>query len=152
MSWDKITLFSGYRWVMLVLGLGPGLKDSLRTGDKSLVLSLALRLSPWNSLWNQMVTGEHCLAMLTVYKTSFSDSTVYKLQNINIPDFNEATVTTQTAATSKQHHLLHSLFQRLLCFQQLLFYYGWAHFSGVESCAHCPHITKMNDSKLWTLV
>jgi len=40
-----------------------------------------------------MVTGEHCLAMLTVYKTSFPDSTVYKLQNINSPDFNEATVT-----------------------------------------------------------
>ena len=46
--------------VMLVLGLGPVLKDSLRTGDKSLVLALALgvkslvlalalRLSPWNS-------------------------------------------------------------------------------------------------------
>ena len=43
--------------VMLVLGLGPGLKDSLRTRTKSLVLALALRvkslvlvlalLSPW---------------------------------------------------------------------------------------------------------
>ncbi len=30
--------------VMLVLGLGPGLKDSLRTSDKSLVLVLALKV------------------------------------------------------------------------------------------------------------
>ena len=35
--------------VMLVLGFVPGLKDSLRTGHKSLVLALALRFSPWNS-------------------------------------------------------------------------------------------------------
>jgi len=58
MSCDKITQFNVYRSVMLVLGLGPGLKDSLRTGDKSLVLSLALKLSPWNSPWNQMVMGD----------------------------------------------------------------------------------------------
>ena len=32
--------------VTLVLGLGPGLKDSLRTGYRSLVLALALLLSP----------------------------------------------------------------------------------------------------------
>jgi len=49
---------------MLLLGLGPVLQDSLRTGDNSLilalalkvnflVLTLALRLSPWNipSIW-----------------------------------------------------------------------------------------------------
>jgi len=29
---------------MLILGIGPGLKDSLRTGDKSSVLALALRV------------------------------------------------------------------------------------------------------------
>jgi len=33
--------------VMLVHGLGPGLKDSLRTRTKSLVLVLALLRSPW---------------------------------------------------------------------------------------------------------
>ena len=49
MSYDKIAQFNVYRSVMLVLGLGPGLKDSIRTGDKSLVLSLALKLSPCNS-------------------------------------------------------------------------------------------------------
>jgi len=49
MSCDKITQSNVYKSVMLVLGLGSGLKDSLRTGDKSLVLSLALKLSPWNS-------------------------------------------------------------------------------------------------------
>jgi len=51
--------------------------------------------------------------MLAVYKTFFPGSTVYKLQNINNPDLNEASVTMETAATSKQHHLLHPLFQRL---------------------------------------
>ena len=30
--------------ITLVLGLGPGLKDSLKIGDKSLVLALTLRL------------------------------------------------------------------------------------------------------------
>jgi len=35
---------------MSVLGLGPVLKDSLRAGDKSLVLALALRLHPWNPI------------------------------------------------------------------------------------------------------
>jgi hypothetical protein len=33
--------------VMLVLGLGPGLKDSLRTNNKFLVLALALKVQNW---------------------------------------------------------------------------------------------------------
>jgi hypothetical protein len=33
--------------VMLVLGLGPGLEDSLRTNKKFLVLALALKVQNW---------------------------------------------------------------------------------------------------------
>jgi len=72
------------------------------------------------------------------------------LQTINSPEFSDATLTMQTAATSKQYRLLHPLFCRLLCTP--------ATSAPVErifsqsGIIMRPHRAKMSDSLLETLV
>lgn len=158
---------------MLVLGLGPGLKDSLRTNKKFLVLALALKVQNWVlalalqvkslvlalALWPVLgVISVKAFPLPLKYVCNSASSNVTpRLKSCNrlqigcasylLPVHNYISI---PAATAKQYRHLHPLFQRVFCTP--------ASSAPVErifsqsGIIMRPHRAKMSDALLETLV